>query len=212
MHKKSLLVVTFLISFVAFPLAIHAQTDARRSSAPRAVASSPRKTPADREAKLKELRAANTAKRCEIIKERAAESVDKYQELQGRRLTRYSELLRNLTNTITKLKAAGIDTSKLESAFSELKQLIDDYIVLHARVQTTLESYRSPNCSELSSSEYRAALTAVQGQIKDLNNKAKEIQEFLGGRLKEILEGLRSNGRRTPERSATRSNEPANRN
>lgn len=186
---KLLISASLLTSFVVLPGQAYAQRENTQQKG-RPIASGPRSNTA-REAKLQELRSANTAKRCELIQKRAGESFSRYQGVQQGRLTRYTELLGKLNETVARLNQAKINTSQLESVINQFKVLVEQYTELHTKAKTVLESYKNPSCEQISNTEYRSRLNSVQDQIKQLNTKAKEIQDFLSIQLKEVLQTLK---------------------
>ncbi len=195
MKKIQLYIGTGLLLsvFIFSPVAVKAQTTPTPPNSPQATKEKPQ-TPADRlesykkayATKLTVAQEARLKARCQNAQTKGKSLVETITKNNTARTTNYTKITTSLDKIITKLKDAGIDTTKLQEQRTQLQKLIDTYNTDFKAYQTALTDVTETNCT-VDPAGFKAALEAARAARAVVAKDAAAIKTYIKDTIKVSL-------------------------
>ncbi len=116
----------------------------------------------------------------------------------------YAELLDHLDKLITKLKAANVDTAKLEAERAELKAKVSTFTGDLAKYKITLDDAKGLGCVA-DPTGFKASLEAARAAQLVVTEDAVAIRSYVNGAIKPTLKTIKQGLAKTNSNSITNS-------
>lgn len=129
--------------------------------------------------------------RCEIVTNRVQNMITKFDTNKQRHIERHTKVVERVKEVVTKLKAKGYDTSKLETDLVSLETKVREFATLYSDFIAKLKESQTLACGN-SEGAFKAKLDEARQSLKASREKAKEITNFIKDTIIPDLRDLKS--------------------
>ena len=119
-----------------------------------------------------------TEERCAKIQERVLERASYFDNREGKHKKVYVNLVNRINKFISRFKAAGLDTTRVEGYLAELQTKINTFKTDYTAYITKLKESRNLTCGH-SEGEFRSILVDTKTLLKVVHADAAEIRKYV---------------------------------
>lgn len=134
------------------------------------------------------LRAENTASRCSRLTANIDKRISKYND--GTDHPRLTKLQEKLTAAVAKIKAPGVDTTKLETDLATLKTKTEACRIAYGLFITRLQETKKYACGQ-SQGQFANAVRVARKELKKARPVCQDARKFLRFTVKVDLQAIR---------------------
>ncbi|MEK9156327.1 MAG: hypothetical protein AAB360_03455 [Patescibacteria group bacterium] len=138
------------------------------------------------------------ADKCTQAQERVTTRLNNHNTIYDKHHNAYNNLITRLETFITKAKAAGYDTAKLEQDVAELKTKVEKFVADNNQYAQTLTQLQTGTCNQ-GETTFRDSLTQARTQVKAMHEGAQTIRAFIRETIKTGIAVIRA---QTPAQNA----------
>lgn len=130
--------------------------------------------------------------RCEALTQTIQTKISNYEENKQAHLTKYAEIKEKVETIIEKLKAKGVDTSKVEADLVTFDSMAQSYATLYDNFVDLLKQSQTLVCGA-SDGAFRQAIQVARNMQVALAEKRLELRDYYLNVLRKDLLDLRGN-------------------
>ncbi|MDO8513057.1 MAG: hypothetical protein Q7S37_00960 [bacterium] len=143
------------------------------------------------QALIREKKAALTAERCAIVEEKVQLQITRFESNLGRRHAFFQRFANRLEKLITKLKASGYDTTKLEADLVILREKITKYYNDKTAYIVLLKQSRLYTCGK-SEGEFRSKLLEAKEALNTARLSNLDVKNYYQTVIRPDIKALKN--------------------
>lgn len=209
MYKKLLVIIALTLAVTSSPLLVYAQEDSIDPNLNTVTETQPQES----EDVTAETKAEQRAARIQALKDKKQERItqleqkritqkckpaqniiDKLQSSMNKvvenRKEKYGNLTSKLSELSTKLLAAGVDTTELDSAITEIEMTISDAILLIENYNTSLSDIAAMDC-ESDPEGFKLTLVEARVQRTEIISLQGTLRSGVNEKIKPLLDSIK---------------------
>lgn len=144
----------------------------------------------ERQEKVNALKELTVEQLCAQVSSNLDARIDYYEVNHLENVQLYESLAQNISDTLIKLTALGLDVKELQAKLQTVNQMVIDLDDLHQETQTKLQEAKQLACGE-SNGEFASKINESQDLLQQMRTQVKKIRTYLNDEFSMKFKSLR---------------------